>query len=87
MTFRAEKAWSQQITVHPDYRGKGLGSILRHMIFTELKSRGIKKFYGGTLHLNNPNIGLSNKVGFELFVDIHFKKVFGSKEWFYKRVK
>ncbi len=84
MTFRPDKAWSQQITVHPDYRGKGLGSGLRHTIFTELKKRGIKKFYGGTLHINVPNIQSSKRVGFEFFVDIHYKRLFGSRSWKYK---
>ena len=87
MIFRPDKAWSQQITVNPDYRGKGLGSTLRYKIFEELKGMGIKKFYGGTLHNNYPNIKLSRKVGFEFFVDIHFTKIFGSNNWRYRRVK
>ncbi len=87
MTFRPDKAWSQQITVNPDYRGKGLGSTLRYKIFEALQNMGIKKFYGGTLHNNYPNIKLSQKVGFEFFVDIHFTKIFGSKKWKYRRVK
>jgi len=77
---------SQQITVNKDYRGKGLGTSLRTHAFIELKKRNIRKFYGGTLNINEANSRLSKKAGFEFFVDIHFLRLFGCKMWKYKRV-
>lgn len=85
-TFRPHEAWSEQITVHQDYRGMGLATILRLEAFRELGSRGVKKFYGGTLPLNIANRKLSKKVGFQEIADIHYRKVLGSKSWFVKRV-
>lgn len=85
-TFRPHEAWSEQITVHRDYRGMGLATILRTQAFAELGSRGIRKFYGGTLPSNIANRKLSRKVGFQEIADIHYRKVLGSKSWFVKRV-
>ena len=86
-TFRPHEAWSEQITVHQDYRGMGLATVLRLQAFAELGSRGIRKFYGGTLPSNIANRKLSKKVGFQEIADIHYRKIFGSKSWFVKRVR
>jgi len=86
-TFRSHEAWSEQITVHQDYRGMGLATVLRRQAFQELGNRGIRKFYGGTLPSNIANRKLSKKVGFREIADIHYRKVFGSKSWFVKRVR
>jgi ribosomal protein S18 acetylase RimI-like enzyme len=86
-TFRSHEAWSEQITVHQDYRGMGLATILRLQAFMELGNRGIRKFYGGTLPSNIANRKLSKKVGFREIADIHYRKVFGSTNWFVKRVR
>ena len=85
-TFRSHEAWSEQITVHRDYRGMGLATILRLQAFHELGNRGIRKFYGGTLPSNIANRKLSKKVGFREIADIHYRKVLGSKSWSVKRV-
>jgi len=86
-TFRSNEAWSEQITVHQDYRGMGLATILRQQAFMELGNRGIRKFYGGTLPSNIANRKLSKKVGFREIADIHYRKVLGSRNWFVKRVR
>ena len=86
-TFRSHEAWSEQITVHQDYRGMGLATILRRQAFQELGNRGIRKFYGGTLPSNIANRKLSKKVGFQEIADIHYRKVLGSKNWLVKRVR
>ena len=85
--FRTHEAWSEQITVNQDYRGMGLATVLRQQAFQELGSRGIRKFYGGTLPSNIANRKLSKKVGFREVADIHYRKVFGSMSWFVKRVR
>jgi GNAT superfamily N-acetyltransferase len=85
--LKPHSAWSEQISVHKDYRGRGLGAQLRYRIFAELHKRGIKTFYGGTLIKNIPNLMLTRKVEFEEFVDVHYFKLFNHKRLSYKRIK
>lgn len=84
--FRKDQAWSEQITVSKDYRKQGLGSILRYKMFNELKNRGYKALYGGTMWDNWSNIELSKKVGFEIFVKVSLKRVFNNKKYTYHRI-
>jgi GNAT superfamily N-acetyltransferase len=84
--FRKDQAWSEQITVSKDYRKHGLGSILRYKMFNELKKRGYRSLYGGTMWDNWSNIELSKKVGFEIFVKISFKRIFNNKKYTYHRI-
>lgn len=85
--FRAGEAWSEQITVHKDFRGKGLASLLRYKIFGELRSRGFRKLYGGTLRTNLPSLKLTRRVGFREIADITYVKMLGTPRWRYGRVK
>ncbi len=84
--FRPNEAWSEQITVSRDYRGRGLATILRRSVFVFLKERGITKFYGGTLLLNTANRKLSKKVGFQEVADIRYRHVLNRRTWTYNRV-
>jgi GNAT superfamily N-acetyltransferase len=84
--FRNHQAWSEQITVSKDYRKHGLGSILRYKMFNELKKRGYRSLYGGTMWDNWSNIELSKKVGFEIFVKVSFKRLFNNKKYIYHRI-
>jgi len=84
--FRVDQAWSEQITVSKDYRKHGLGSILRYKMFNELKKRGYRSLYGGTMWDNWSNIELSKKVGFEIFVKVCFKRLFNNKKYTYHRI-
>ena len=43
--LRDHEAWSVQITVNKNYRGKGLATELRYRVFNELKKMGLKTFY------------------------------------------
>jgi len=72
--FASDEAWSEQITVHKNYRRKGLATDLRRRIFLELKKKGIKKLYGGSLKRNKIALRLARKVGFENLIDMHFIK-------------
>lgn len=83
--FRTTEAWSEQITVGKDFRGRGLATLLRYHTFDELKKRGIKRFYGGTLPTNTANRKLSQKVGFQEIADIHYVKKLNSQNWTYTR--
>jgi len=84
--FRKDQAWSEQITVSKDYRKQGLGSILRYKMFNELKNRGYRDLYGGTMWDNWSNIELSKKVGFEIFVKVSFRRLFNNKKYNYHRI-
>ncbi len=86
-SFGHEKAWSEQITVSPDYRGRSIASELRYRIFAELKRRGIARFYGGALAHNKASLKLARKVGFQEIVDVHCRKVLNSRTRRYVRVK
>ena len=85
-TFKVNEAWSEQITVHKNYRRRGLASDIRYLIFHELKSRGIGFFYGAALKNNHGSLRLACKVGFALIYDLHFVKFFGIKKWSLHRI-
>ena len=84
--FMQDEAWSEQITIHKDYRQRGLASKLRYRIFLELKKKGIKKLYGGALRNNEPSLKLARKVGFKELTDVHFLKFFGHKHYGYHQI-
>lgn len=84
--LRNNQAWSEQITVSKNYRKQGLGSILRYKMFNELKIRGYKEIYGGTMWDNWSNIELSKKVGFEIFAKISFRRFLKNKNYTYHKI-
>ena len=49
---RPDEAWSEQITIHKDYRREGLGSELRNRFYVELRKKGIKALYGHRQEFN-----------------------------------
>jgi GNAT superfamily N-acetyltransferase len=85
--FRPDAAWSEHIAVHTDYRGRGLGARLRYFIFGELKKRGYKRLYGGTLGTNLPSLKLARKVGFSEYADVIYTKILFHKTWQFKKVR
>ena len=85
--FKPFEAWSDQVTVNKDYRRNGLGASLRYKIYDELKKRGIKRFYGGTLLPNEANLQLCRKVGLKEIIDVNYVKFFNKERWYLKRIK
>lgn len=85
--LREKEAWSVQITVNKDYRGKGLGEAIRYRIFKELKKRGIKKLYGGAQISNKASLKLAKKTGSKEITDVEYLKFFNTKRLNYKRIK
>lgn len=81
------QAWSDQITVHKDYRGKGLATKLRYRVFEELKNRGVEKIYGGAQISNTASLKLARKVGFRELADIQYVKVLSKEKYYCKRVR
>lgn len=80
-------AWSEHIAVCKDYRRSGLGAQLRFRIFQELKRRGVRRLYGGTLVTNSASLALARSVGFREIADVHYRKILSFKKWRYVRVR
>jgi len=85
--LRRDFAWSEHIAVKKEFRKTGLGSQLRIRIFQELKKRGIRRLYGGTLRSNIASLSLARSVGFREIGDIHYRKFLSFEKWRYKRVR
>ncbi len=85
--LRKNFAWSEHIAVKKEFRKTGLGSQLRLRIFQELKQRGIRRLYGGTLQSNIASLSLARSVGFKEIGDIYYRKFFSFEKWRYKRVR
>ena len=73
--LRARESFSVQISVHKDYRGRGLATLLRFAVFNELKKRGYAKLYGCTQPFNKANMALSPKVGFKFIVKATYYRI------------
>lgn len=80
-------AWSEHIAVCKEYRRSGLGAQLRLRIFQELKRRGLRRLYGGTLVTNSASLALARSVGFQEIADVHYRKILSFKKWRYERVR
>jgi GNAT superfamily N-acetyltransferase len=85
--LRRDVAWSEHIAVQKEFRKTGLGSQLRFRIFQELKRRGIRRLYGGTLGTNIASLSLARSVGFKEIGDIHYRKFLSFQKWRFKRVR
>ena len=85
--IRPQTAWSEQITVLKTYRKQGLASALRYHVFAELKKRGIRRLYGGTLVTNIPSQRSAAKVGFRFIVDVNYRKFLNQERHLWRRVK
>jgi RimJ/RimL family protein N-acetyltransferase len=86
--MRPGSAWSEQITIHNDYRNRGLATELRHRVYAELKNRGIGKFYGGSLACNTASLKLAKKAGFTILAEVIYCRVFSCWQWWeYRRVR
>jgi GNAT superfamily N-acetyltransferase len=85
--LRADCAWSEHIAVQREYRRSGLGAQLRLRIFQELKRRGVRCLYGGTLVTNAASLKLARSVGFKEIADVHYLKILSVEKWRCERVR
>jgi GNAT superfamily N-acetyltransferase len=85
--LRSVECFSEQITVHPRFRNKGLGTDLRHEIFSAMKMAGYHRMYGGTQPCNCANKTISKKVGFKDFAIVHYMNICGFKSLSIRRKK
>lgn len=72
--FKPRYAWSEQISVHPDFRGHGVALNLRRWAFVELRRRGVERFYGGALKLNRASLNLARKAGFREILEVRYRR-------------
>ena len=63
-TFRPGTAWSDHIAVARPFRRGGVAQSLRLRTFEELRRRGIRKLYGGSLSTNAAALELAQRLGF-----------------------
>jgi GNAT superfamily N-acetyltransferase len=85
--LRPDCAWSEHIAVRKEYRRSGFGAQLRLRIFQELKHRGVRSLYGGTLVTNTASLALARSVGFQEIADVHYRKFLSFEKWRYVRVR
>lgn len=86
-TMRPHECFSEQVSVHPCFRKKGLGTDLRHEIFAAMKNAGYHRMYGGTQVFNTANKALSKKVGLKEFAVARFTNILGFKYLAIRRKK
>ena len=79
--MKPDEAWSEQISVGKQYRGRGLGKTMRYVAIDELRKRNISMLYGGTLRDNRPSLALARSVGFREVMDIDYFRILGKKLW------
>ena len=84
--LRPGQAWSEQITVAKDHRKSGLATALRYRVFSELKQRGFRFLYGGTLLTNIASLKSATKVGFRFLADVRYRKVLTRDYRTYRRI-
>jgi len=75
---RCAYSWSVESTVyvHPEFQGKGIGTLLYRTLFELIKSQGVVNIYAGIVLPNNPSVKLHERVGFTsigVFKDIGYK--------------
>ena len=73
-SLRSNECYGDQITVDKIYRGTGLASSLRIRMFKELRKRGIKKLYGGTLISNIATRKSTTKFAYKYLADVSYFK-------------
>ncbi len=83
MALKDDEAWSEQISIHKDYRRMHLGSDLRYCVFEELKKKKFKTLYGSVLISNESSLKMAHKLGFKNLMDIHFTRYLIFKTWQY----
>lgn len=85
--LRPKIAWSEQITVHKNYRRKGIASMLRANIIAILQESGYTRLFGGALRSNTSSLNLAKKLGFSMLADMTLRKIFFIKIRSIKQVK
>lgn len=85
--LRHGDAWSEHIAVDKLYRKLGLAIQIRWCVLAELKRRGYRYLYGGTLVSNIASLRLTRAVGFRELVDITYHQFLGRRNYKVKRVR
>jgi len=78
--LKNDQAFSEQLTVHKQYRRKGIGTEIRSMAYMELKKRGMNTIYSSTTIDKIASIKSIEKVGGKRIGQLIYKKIFQSKK-------
>lgn len=74
--IKPDEAWSEQITIHKDFRRRGLSNILRTQFYRELKKMGIKALYGHRQVWNISSKMSARKYTYRELVKADYIKIF-----------
>jgi GNAT superfamily N-acetyltransferase len=85
--LRRDRAWSEQITVLPAYRHRGLAVLLRKVIAQELHKRGFKFFYGAAIVSNPASMRLAKSAGFDPVGTITYARFLGRERFRLQRIR
>lgn len=79
------EAWSEQITIHKDFRRKGLANLLRSKFYEELKNRGITALYGHRQVWNISSEKSAKKYTHNVLAKAEYRKIFKFEKLKYKK--
>ena len=80
------EAWSEQITIHKDFRRKGLGTELRSKFYSELKNRGVIALYGHRQEWNIASKRSVRKYTSKELVKAEYTKIFNFERLRYTKL-
>jgi len=83
---QSDEAWSEQISVHKDYRRRGLASELRARFYKELERRGVKALYGHRQEFNVASKRSARNYTARQLVKTEYRKVFGHNRLRYEKL-
>ena len=83
--IKENEAWSEQITIHKDFRRKGLANLLRSKFYKELKNRGITALYGHRQVWNVASEKSAKKYTHNVLVMAEYQKILNFEKLRYKK--
>ncbi len=82
----SDEAWSEQISIHKDFRRKGLANQLRSKFYNELKKMGVKALYGHRQEWNIASKMSAQKYTFKELVKADYIKILNIQRFRYAKL-
>jgi GNAT superfamily N-acetyltransferase len=83
--IRENEAWSEQISIHKEFRRKGLANLLRSKFYYELKNRGVTALYGHRQVWNIASEKSAHKYTQNVLVKAEYLKIIKFEKLRYKK--